>query len=166
VLALSASDWVEPPHANNLLDGVAGTIVGVGVRAQYTAEIRLEPQFVGRDPLVAALVYAVALHGTRNVDLYTHVQPRESIVATDPSALRHVPCLCLVPVEARDDLVLLVVRRVCEGIDVGSQACRRRSVYARDMVVYANLLCRRLDGLLYEVHEIWRAKFAERLEGL
>jgi hypothetical protein len=34
------------------------------------------------------------------------------------------------------------------------------------MVVYANLLCCRLDGLFYEVHEIWRAEFAERLEGL
>jgi hypothetical protein len=34
------------------------------------------------------------------------------------------------------------------------------------MVVYANLLRRRFDGLLYEVYEIWRAEFAECLEGL
>jgi hypothetical protein len=62
--------------------------------------------------------------------------------------------------------VLLVVRGVGEGVDVGGQACRRRCVYARDMVVHANLLRGRLDGLLYEVDEVWRAEFAERLEGL
>jgi hypothetical protein len=62
--------------------------------------------------------------------------------------------------------VLLVVLRVGEGVDVGGQACRRRSVYARDMVVYANLLRRRLDGLLYEVDEVWRAELAECLQGL
>jgi hypothetical protein len=33
-------------------------------------------------------------------------------------------------------------------------------------VVDANLLRRRLDGLLYEVDEVWRAQFAQGLEGL
>jgi hypothetical protein len=166
VLALGTGDGVESPHTNNLLDGVAGAIVGVRVCAQYTAEVRLEPQVVGCDPFVAALVYAVALHGARNVHLHAHVQAREGIVATDPSALPHIPRLRLIPVESGDDLVLLVVRGVGEGVDVGGQACRRRCVYARDMVVHANLLRGRLDGLLYEVDEVWRAEFAERLEGL
>jgi hypothetical protein len=166
VFALGAGDGVESPHADNLLDGVAGAIIGVGVCAQYTAEVRLEPQLVGCDPFVAPLVYAVALHGARNVHLHAHVQPREGIVATDPSALPHVPRLRLIPVESGDDLVLLVVLRVGEGVDVGGQACRRRSVYARDMVVYADLLRRRLDGLLYEVDEVWRAELAECLQGL
>jgi hypothetical protein len=62
--------------------------------------------------------------------------------------------------------VLLVVRRVCEGVDVGRQAGRRGSIYAGDMVVDANLLRRGLDRLLYEVDEVWRAQFAQGLEGL
>jgi hypothetical protein len=62
--------------------------------------------------------------------------------------------------------VLLVVRRVCEGVDVGRQTGRRGSIYTGDMVVDANLLRRGLDRLLYEVDEVWRAQFAQGLEGL
>jgi hypothetical protein len=62
--------------------------------------------------------------------------------------------------------VLLVVRRVGEGVDIGGQAGRRGGVYAGDMVVYADLLGGRLDGLFYEVDEVWRAQFAQCLERL
>lgn len=61
--------------------------------------------------------------------------------------------------------MLFVVRRIGEGVDVGCQAGRRGGIYAGDMVVNANLLSSGLDGLFYEVHQIWRAEFAERLEG-
>jgi hypothetical protein len=120
VLAFGAGDWVESPYTHNFLNGVTGAVVGVRISAQNTAEICLEPQFVGRDALVATFVYAVALYRARNVDLYAHIQPRESIVATDPSALLVTPRLRLIPVESGDDLVLLVVRRVGERVDVGS----------------------------------------------
>ena len=71
------------------------------------------------------------------------------------------------------------MRGVCEGVDIGCQAGRRGSVYAGYVVVNANLItcqtgfagyctvegttdlfCRILDGLLYEVDQIWRAQFS------
>jgi hypothetical protein len=74
------------------------------------------------------------------------------------------------PVQPGDNFVLLVVRRVCEGVDVRGKAGRRGSVYAGYVVVDANLItgqsgsadlctaegitdlfCRIFDGLLYEV---------------
>jgi hypothetical protein len=125
VFTFGAGDGVESPYTHDFLDGVTGAVIGVRISAQNTAEICLKPQFVGRDALVATFVYAVALYRARNVDLYAHVQSRESIVATEPSALLDTPRLRLIPVESRDDLVLLVVRRVCERVDVGSQTGRR-----------------------------------------
>jgi hypothetical protein len=80
--------------------------------------------------------------------------------------MSHRSCLRRIPVESRNDLVLLVVWGVCERVDIGGQACRRGCVFARDMVVHTNLLGRRFDGLLYEVDQIWRAQFAQGLEGL
>jgi hypothetical protein len=81
VLALGARNGVESAHANNLLDGVAGAVVGVRVGAQDAAEVRLQPELVCGYALVAALVDAIALDGAGNVDLHAHVQARESIVA-------------------------------------------------------------------------------------
>lgn len=43
------------------------------------------------------------------------------------------------PVNSRNQLVLLVVRCVGEGIDVGSQAGRGGSFYTCDMVIDADL---------------------------
>lgn len=62
--------------------------------------------------------------------------------------------------------MLLVVGRVGEGVDVGGQAGRGRGVYAGDMVVHADLLRGRLDGLLDEVDEIGGSEFAQCLEGV
>lgn len=56
--------------------------------------------------------------------------------------------------------------RVGKRVDVGCQAGRGRGVDAADMVVDANLLGGRLDGLLDEVHQIRRAQFAQRLQRL
>jgi hypothetical protein len=81
VLALGARDGVEAAHAHDLLDGVAGAVVGVRVGAQDAAEVCLEPELVGGYALVAALVDAVALDGAGDVDLHAHVQAREGIVA-------------------------------------------------------------------------------------
>ena len=81
VLALGACDGVEAAHAYDLLDGVAGAVVGIRVGAQDAAEVRLEPELVGGYALVAALVDAVALDGAGDVDLHAHVQAREGIVA-------------------------------------------------------------------------------------
>lgn len=73
----------------------------------------------------------------------------------------------LIPVEPGDDLVLLVVGGVREGVDVGGKAGRRGSVDARDVVVDADLLGGRLDGLLlYEVDQVGRAKLAQCLQRL
>jgi hypothetical protein len=151
VLALGARDGVEAPHADNLLDNVARAVVGIRVCAQDAAEVRLQPQLVGRNALVAALVDAVALDGAGDVDLHAHIQAREGIVAA---------------VQPRDDLVLLVVQRIGERVDVGGETGRRRGVDARDVVIDAALLGRRLDGLLYEVDEVGRAQFAQCLERL
>jgi hypothetical protein len=96
VLALCARDRIEPPHANNLLDGVAGAVVGVRVCAQDAAEVRLQPELVGGYPLVAPLVDAVALDGAGDIDLHAHVQAREGIVAAvllSANAVRHGSCL-------------------------------------------------------------------------
>jgi len=54
--------------------------------------------------------------------------------------MRHSPRSTLIPVQPGDDLVLLVVRGVGEGVDVGGQAGGRGGVYAGDMVVHADLL--------------------------
>jgi hypothetical protein len=81
VLALGGSDGVKAAHAHNLLDDVAGAVVGIRVGAQNTAEVCLEPQVVCGDTLVAALVNAVALDGAGNVDLDAHVEAGEGIVA-------------------------------------------------------------------------------------
>jgi hypothetical protein len=62
--------------------------------------------------------------------------------------------------------VLLVVGRVGEGVDVGGEAGRRRGVYAADMVVDADLLCCRLDGLLDEVDQVGGAELTQRLQRL
>lgn len=75
VLALRARNWVEPPHANNLLDCVARSVVGVGVGAQDAAEVRLQPQLVCGYALIAPLVDAVALYCSRDIDLHAHIQP-------------------------------------------------------------------------------------------
>jgi hypothetical protein len=95
VLTLGTGDGVESPYAHDFLDSVTRAVVSVRISAQNTAEVCLEPQFVGRNALVATFVYAVALYSARNVDLYAHVQPRESIVATDPSALLDTPVVCV-----------------------------------------------------------------------
>lgn len=174
VLALGAGDGVEAADADNLLDGVAGAVVGVRVCAQDAAEIGFEPQLVGGYALVAALVDAVALDGAGDVDLDAHVEAGEGIVAAG-GVLVGVECAeCRVqsagggriPVEARDDLGLLVVGRVGEGVDVGGQAGRGRGVDARDVVVDARLPGRRLEGLLDEVDQVGRAELAQRLERL
>ena len=70
------------------------------------------------------------------------------------------------PVQPRHDLVLLVVGRVGQRVDVRGQAGRGRGVNAGDMVVYAELLRRRLDRLLDQMHEVWWAEFAQRLQRL
>ena len=81
VLALGAGNGIESPYADNFLDGVTGSVVGIRVRSQDAAEVCLQPQLVGRDPLVAAFVDTVGLHGTWDVHLHPHVQSREGIVA-------------------------------------------------------------------------------------
>jgi hypothetical protein len=75
--------------------------------------------------------------------------------------LPSIRCLHLIPVESRDDLVLLVMRRVCEGVDVGCQACGGGCVYAGHVMIDAGLLRCILDRLFYEVDE-----FAQCLERL
>jgi hypothetical protein len=62
--------------------------------------------------------------------------------------------------------VLLIVGRVGEGVDVGGEAGRRRGVYAADMVVDADLLGGRLDGLLDEVDQVGGAELTQRLQRL
>ena len=172
VLALRGSDGVEAAHAHNLLDGVAGAVVGVRVGAQNTAEVCLEPQVVCGDALVATLVNAVALDGAGDVDLDAHVEAGEGIVAAGQGSVSAVQggaemgLRAGVPVQAGDDLVLLVVGRVGEGVDVGGEAGRRRGVYAADMVVDADLLGGRLDGLLDEVDQVGGAELTQRLQRL
>ena len=187
MLALGACDGVESADADNLLDYVAGAIVSVRVCAEDTAQVRLKPQVVGGYALVAALVDAVALNGAGNEDLDAHVQPGEGIVAASRSAKAAAARVSRpVPVEPGNDLVLLVVGRVGEGVDVGGQAGRRGRVNARDVVVDAeldrllagapggstgwagatHLLGGRLDGLLDQVDEVGRAKLAQRLQRL
>lgn len=74
VLALCACDWVEAPYADNLLDGVAGAVVGVRVCTQDAAEVRFQPELICGHALVAPLVDAVALYGAGDVHLHAHVE--------------------------------------------------------------------------------------------
>jgi hypothetical protein len=97
------------------------------------------------------------------------------------------------PVYSGSDLVQLVVWRVGQGVDIGGKAGGGGCIDAGDMVIYAYLykalacvsfycphalrsflpprlfnylFVGRLDWLLDEVDQIWRAKFAECREAV
>ena len=125
MLGLSVCDWVEATDANNLLDGVARAVVGVRVGAQDTAQVCFQPVFFRSFELVAALVDAVALYRSGDLDLNAHVEAGEGIVTT---------------VETGCDFVGLVVGRVDERVDVGCKTGRGRGVCSANMVIYSELL--------------------------
>lgn len=81
VLCLGVRDRIETPDAYDLLDGIARAVVCVRVCAQNTAEIRLQPMFLGCFQLVAALIDTVALYCARDLHLNTHVQSRKGVIA-------------------------------------------------------------------------------------
>ena len=141
MLGLGVGDGVETSHAHNLPDGVAASIIGVGVGAQNATEICLKPEIVGGLPLLAPLVDAVALDGSGDGNVYAHVEARKSIIAA---------------VEALDYLVGggLAMVLVGEGVDVGGQAGGGGGVYAGDMVIDARLPARVPKILFQEVDKI------------
>lgn len=106
VLGLSVGDGVEATDADNLLDGITGTVIGVRVGAQDAAQICFKPVLFRRLELVTTLVDAVAFYGARNLDLDAHIETGEGIVTA---------------VETRGDLVGLVVWRVDERVDIGCE---------------------------------------------
>lgn len=106
---IRARDGVESAHANYALDGIARAVVCIGVCSQHTAKVCLKPVLFGSLHLTPALIHTVALDGSWNLDLHTHVDPRECIVAAIASQLLVAYALVhlfpLLPVDARGDLV-------------------------------------------------------------
>lgn len=109
LLLIRARNGVESAHANYALDRIARAIVCIGVCAQYTAKVCLKPVFLGGLHFASALVHTVALDSSRNLDLHTHVDPRECIVAAVASqrlvAYALFRAFGRLPVDARSDLV-------------------------------------------------------------
>jgi hypothetical protein len=83
MLGLGIGYGVEPPHAHDLSNGVARSVVGVRVCAQHAAQVCLKPELVGRLALLTPFVDAEALHGSREWRVHTHVDAREGIVAAE-----------------------------------------------------------------------------------
>lgn len=153
MLGLGVGDGVESSDGHDLHDGGAGSIVGIRVGAQHAAEVRLEPQLVGRFSPLASFVDTVALDGAGEGGVHTHVDSGEGIVAA-VGALEGL---------VRRRLPVFLVR---QRVDVGGETCGRRSIHAGDMVVDANLFLGVLDGLLQEVHQIRGSQFAQGEQGL
>jgi hypothetical protein len=82
MLRLGVGHGVEAPNANDLPDGVASAVVGIGVGAQHAAQVCFEPEFVGGLAFLAPLVDAVALDGPREGGMHAHVDSGKCIVTT------------------------------------------------------------------------------------
>ena len=77
----------------------------------------------GRFQLISTLVNAIAFHGPWDLDLNPHVDSRKRIVTA--VAVSRESCsfiYVVIPVQPGRDLILLVVGRVCQGVDVCGQA--------------------------------------------
>lgn len=148
MLGLGIGYGVEPPHAHDFSNGVARSVIGVGVCAQHAAQVCLKPELVGRLALLAAFVDAEALHRSREWRVHTHVDAREGIVAAETKlAVRQTPT-------RRTQLPVCAFKCLGGGrgaellvgqcVDVCGETRGRRGIYASNMVIYACLNAQKL----------------------
>jgi hypothetical protein len=73
LLSLGIRYWVEAPHTHDLPDCITTSIVGVGIGAQNTTKVCLQPQIICCLPLFTPLINTVAFHSSWDGDVDTHV---------------------------------------------------------------------------------------------
>lgn len=65
---------IEPADANDLLDSITASIIGIQICSQNSAQECLEPESIRGHTFVSSLIDAVTLQTTGNFDLHPHVE--------------------------------------------------------------------------------------------
>jgi hypothetical protein len=74
VLGFCCCDGIESPNTHDFPDSVSTSIICVGVCAQNTAEVCLQPQLIRSYSFVSSFVYAVTIDSTRYRNVDAHVE--------------------------------------------------------------------------------------------
>jgi hypothetical protein len=82
MLGFCVGDRVESSDTHDLSDGIPSSVVRVGVCSKYAAQVCLQPELLSSFALLAPLVNAIALHGSREGGVHAHVYSREGIITT------------------------------------------------------------------------------------
>lgn len=73
LLSLRVGNRVEAANAHDFANRITTAVIGIRVRAQNAAEIRLKPELVSGFPLLPALIDTIALDRARNGNMNSHV---------------------------------------------------------------------------------------------